>query len=267
MYLRRIIKKLYSILRNEKFYIWNGNYASWTEAQNLSEGYDKESILGKTLGAVLKVKNGEAIYERDSVIFDKVQYSWPLLATLLREYIKNKEELIVVDFGGSLGSTYFQNKQYLKELKLVKWSVIEQNHYVKVGNEKITDHQLKFHETVEESIEKIGYPNVLILSSVLQYLDNPYEWIDKFNKLKIATIIIDRTAFIESMEDRITIQNVPASIYKASYPAWFFIEDKLIKAFSNYQLEMDFDNGFTPPSVLEDGSKVYWKGLILKKNG
>jgi len=48
-----------------------------------STGYDNDMILEKTRLALLKVKNGEAAYERDSVVFEDIQYAWPLLAGLL----------------------------------------------------------------------------------------------------------------------------------------------------------------------------------------
>lgn len=69
-------------LKNNK-YGWHGNYASWQEAKDASSGYDSDEILQKVRNSLLKVKNGEAVYERDSVIFDEIQYSWPLLAGLM----------------------------------------------------------------------------------------------------------------------------------------------------------------------------------------
>lgn len=36
------------------------------------------------LEATLKVKRGEAVFERDSVLFDEIQYSWPVTAALIR---------------------------------------------------------------------------------------------------------------------------------------------------------------------------------------
>jgi len=69
-------------LKNNK-YGWHGDYKSWQEAQSISSGYDSDEILQKVRSSLLKVKNGEAVYERDSVIFDEVQYSWPLLAGLM----------------------------------------------------------------------------------------------------------------------------------------------------------------------------------------
>ena len=73
-------------------------------------------------------------------------------------------------------------------------------------------------------------------------------------------------AFIEGDKERITKQIVPEFIYKASYPAWFLNETKFINAFINdYDLITEFDSGFDPTSVLEDGLKVYRKGFYFKK--
>ena len=49
-----------------------GPFPTWEEASLASSGYDSSLILDKVLSASLKVKNGEAIYERDSVIFDQI---------------------------------------------------------------------------------------------------------------------------------------------------------------------------------------------------
>jgi putative methyltransferase (TIGR04325 family) len=77
----------------------------------------------------------------------------------------------VLDFGGALGSHYFQNKEFLKPIKIKKWIVVEQERYVKVGKEKIADGVLDF----ARSIDEIDHANILIASSVIQYLEKPYE--------------------------------------------------------------------------------------------
>ena len=75
--------RLLRLFSLKKGVTWSGNYTSWAEAQKVSTGYDSQAILEKVKDALLKVKNGEAVYERDSVIFDEIQYSWPLLAGLM----------------------------------------------------------------------------------------------------------------------------------------------------------------------------------------
>src|SRR5688572_21124448 len=79
--------------------MWSGDFKSWENASQKSEGYSSMEILAKVKKAVLKVKNGEAVYERDSVLFDKIEYSWPLLSSLMWVAAKNNNSLKVLDFG------------------------------------------------------------------------------------------------------------------------------------------------------------------------
>lgn len=46
-------------------------------------GYNSDEIIKKVKQFLLKVKSGKAVYERDSILFDKIYYSRPLLAGLL----------------------------------------------------------------------------------------------------------------------------------------------------------------------------------------
>ena len=41
------------------------------------------NIFEKTKQSLLKVKNGEAVYERDSVLFDKKEYPYAIISSLL----------------------------------------------------------------------------------------------------------------------------------------------------------------------------------------
>ncbi len=64
--LNNIIKKL--LFKNK--YGWFGDYHTWGDAVIDTIGYDSDEIFQKVSKASLKVKTGEAVYERDSVIFD-----------------------------------------------------------------------------------------------------------------------------------------------------------------------------------------------------
>jgi putative methyltransferase (TIGR04325 family) len=74
---------LISLLKKNSKYGWKGSYSNWQTAIQHSKGYNASNILQKIKGATLKVKTGEAVYERDSVLFEKIEYSWPLLASLM----------------------------------------------------------------------------------------------------------------------------------------------------------------------------------------
>ena len=246
------------------FNVWSGNYSSWEKAINDSKGYDDELILERCKESLLKVKRGQAAYERDSVVFDKIQYAWPLLACLENIAIENNLCLHLIDFGGSLGSSYYQNRHFLKSLQSFKWIVVEQDHFVECGKQEFKDENLDFNYTIEETIQ-MGEINCLLLSSVLPYLSNPLEWIEKFCNYGFDNIIVDRTSFTSARDHFLTVQQVPAEIYQASYPCWFFNEASLIAKFSEkYELFTDFNDSFTPP-VTVNNHHCYWKGFYFKK--
>lgn len=219
-FFRRLIPPLIlGIIKFRRDKGWNGNYSTWSEALQHCKGYDAPEILEKCRDALLRVKRGEAVYERDSVVFDEVQYSWPVLAALLRCALERNGKLHVLDFGGSLGSSYFQNRQFLPSLKEFSWSIVEQQHFVACGREYFQDGILQFFENPEECLKECQ-PNFLLLSCVLQYLEKPYDWIQRLCGLGLDYVLLDLMPLMDT-HDRLTIQHVDPAIYPASYP-WSF---------------------------------------------
>jgi putative methyltransferase (TIGR04325 family) len=142
MKLEEAVITFYRRMRPKK-YGWFGNYSNWQEALDQCSGYDAVEILERVKTATLKVKNGDAVYERDSVLFDHIEYSWPLVSALLMIGLKNNRQIKVLDFGGSLGSSYFQNRHFLSEFDNVQWNVVEQENYVACGQQFIQDSHLR----------------------------------------------------------------------------------------------------------------------------
>lgn len=219
---------------------FEGEFATWEEACAHSTGYDAENILAKVLAATLQVKQGTAAFERDSVLFGEIEYAWPVVAGLLGVAARNGGRLSVLDFGGSLGSSYFQNRGLLKTLPTVQWNVVEQPHYVKVGQTYIQDEQLRFYPSIHECLTE-NKVNVILLSSVLQYLPDPGNVFLSLLDVGADAVILDRTIINHSISDRIYVQRVPSSICTASYPCRSLSESRLLTATSDrYQLNADF---------------------------
>jgi putative methyltransferase (TIGR04325 family) len=242
--------------------IFSGNYKTWDEALRASTGYDSEVILHKVREALLKVKKGERVYERDSVLFDEIQYSWPLLSALLWVASREGNRLNLVDFGGSLGSSYYQNIKFLSHLRELNWSVVEQIKFVECGKRDFENEHVKFYRNVDECMRD-RHPDTILFSSVLQYIDKPYDLLAAVINKGFKYILIDRTAFIGAGDDRLTVQKVPSEIYPAIYPAWFFNESKFLAFFSkSYELIVDFKSN---DSANIDST---FKGFIFRlKNG
>ena len=227
-----------------KGYGWYGDFSTWEEAKKMTDGYCSESILLKVKESLLKVKNGEAVYERDSVIFDQIDYSWELLSALMWVAAQNGGRLNLIDFGGSLGSTYFQNKRFFDKVKKVSWNIVEQQNYVKVGIESFQNDNLHFYYSISDCCSELGNKiDVILFSGVLQYLENPFEILKEAFGFGIKYIIVDRTGFTLNNKQRITVQKVPSRIYEASYPCRFFSEKDFLACFeeNNYELIADFD--------------------------
>jgi len=203
----------------------SGDYRSWDEAMAVSSGYDSECILQKTRTSLLKVKNGEAACERDSVLFDEVEYAWPLLAGLMWVAARCEGTLNVLDFGGSLGSTYFQNRAFLSALPEVRWNVVEQARHVETGKAWFEDDHLRFYADITDCLAETQ-PNVVLLSGVLQYLERPYTILDRVLALPCEHVIVDRTPFWSGPSDRLCVQTAPPSIYPASFPSWIFSRER-----------------------------------------
>lgn len=203
-----------------------GDYSSWEDAREASTGYDDEAILEKTRIAALAAKRGEAAFERDSVAFSQPEYAWSLLAALMWIAARNGGRLSVLDFGGSLGSSYFQHRVFLDRLDSVRWVVVDQPGHVRVGQREFADERLRFCATIGEATAE-SQPHVVVLSSVLQYLERPHEVLSELLGLECDHLVLDRTTVWDDLRDRLCVQTVPSEIYDASYPCWVFSRGRL----------------------------------------
>ncbi|WP_064710837.1 TIGR04325 family methyltransferase [Rhizobium bangladeshense] len=217
--------------------VFDGPYDSWRSAAAASDGYDAPVILAKVLEATRAVVEGRAAYERDTVIFTEKSYSHPLLAWLLYVASRSDLRLRVVDIGGALGSSYFQNRTALAHLADVKWCVVEQPHFVSAGRTEFEDDRLSFSDSLEEAIDRVK-PDLVLLSGVLQYLEYPLEFLESLLSGGVKFILIDRTAAQFDVAAKPFVQRVPAWIYSASYPIWFLNGNELHDSFARHGYEV-----------------------------
>ncbi|MGK5091297.1 methyltransferase, TIGR04325 family [Deltaproteobacteria bacterium TL4] len=260
---------LLELWRKEFRYGWFGDFRDWESVQKKCHGYEDPQVLEKVKASMLKVKQGEVAYERDSVTFEKKQYSWPVLAALLWIASKNDHCLSVLDFGGSLGSSYYQNFEFVKELRMLQWSIVEQEHFVKCGWDYFQTENLHFYLDLKTCIQEKN-PHVVLLSSVLPYLEHPYGLLTELFQYPLNNILIDRTFVLSEASDRLTIQKVLPQVYNVSYPAWFLSEAKLLDLFekNNYQLIADFDVANEDRlTVKRPYQSAKQKGYLFQKNG
>lgn len=247
---------------------YTGDYASWEEARAVCQkGYAAEDILERTRRATREVVEGRAVFERDSVLFHHAEYNWPLLAALWRQRGMVAGEMGVLDFGGALGSAYFQNRKMLEGMEKVRWCVVEQPHVAACGREEFQTERLLFYDSLEAclSVERIS---VALFASVLGYVPDPWGSLAAVARAGVPMILIDQTLVLEKGdEDRIAVQHVPPSIYKARYPVRLFSERSFERALAPaYRCEACYD-GFDAPVVLSAPWQVgRYKGCLWVRN-
>lgn len=240
------------------------DHPTWASALAAADGYDAMLILEKVKSATQKVERGEAAYERDSMLFDSVEVSWPVLSGLLWAAARDTGRLGVLDFGGSLGTTFRQHKGFLAELDAVRWGVVEQPHYVACGREYFSGGALEFYESVRSCVAELR-PNAAVFGASLQYVEDPFAVLAAVDDSPVTVMIVDRTPFSRLAEDRITVQHVAPTIYDASYPSWVFSEESfLARIGSSWKVAASYDcsEGSTATST---GLELTFKGLILSR--
>lgn len=242
--------------------IYRGDYASFAEARASSDGYEEAVILERTRTALHKVLRGEAAYERDSVTFDTLELPRPLLDLLLRIAAENQGRLSVLDFGGSLGSTYYLCRSALSHLPRLEWSIVELPATVACGQREFSNDQLKFYPDIPACLQE-RRPAVLLLSGVLQCLPDPWAFLREAAAFDFDWIILDRTAFIPADRDRLTVEVVSPRLYPASYPAWFFSRPRFEERVpAGWEIVVEFD---ALDRQLLDGVELTFKGFALRR--
>lgn len=242
---------------------WFNDYKTWQEAEKDCDAFDEYAIHEKLKSATLKVKNGEAAYERDGIIYDQIYQSWPLLSHLMLAASQNSNQLSLIDFGGSLGTTFFQNKKYLYQLEKVQWDVVELGYLIETGKKEIAEKGLDFFYTIEDAIKTNGKHNVLITNGVFPYLEKPYDIFELFKSFNFEYIIIESTYFNYEARDRICMQITNSKAYTAFYPCWLLNYEKVKEFFLHkYIVFAEYLNDI---HFYLDGERVEYKSIVFKK--
>lgn len=238
---------------------------TWDEAVASVRGYGDPDIAARVAEATRSVERGEAAFERDSVLFSEPEYSWPLLAALLHAAAVNGR-LSVLDFGGALGSTYRQHRAFLDGLPDLTWTVVEQAEFVALGQREFQTSCLRFAPTITDAVAGSA-PNVVLLGSSLQYMENPRVVLAELTRSGAGTLVIDRTPLSSSdLDDTLCIQTVPATIYPASYPMWVLSRRRLIADLSpTWRLLAEYESGHGRPRT-SGGREFTWDGLIMARS-
>lgn len=216
-----------------------GPYSDYETALLHSQGYDSSVVLDKVYQGVLAVLNREAAYERDGTAFKKAPETLHL-NNLLSSILKPGDT--VVDFGGGLGGLFINHPSLFKACG--RRVVVEQDSFVGAGQSLCRDFGIAI-EFLNSLSLLDSEPDVLILSSVLSYLPDPFLVLDQAAKLRPKAIIVDRTPVTDSPHLQWFVQDNPGYYREpVSYPVAPIPERLLIDKLDGYTLTRTWTNSF-----------------------
>jgi len=229
--------------------VYKGPYPDWEGAQRATTGYDADFILRRVHNATQRVFAGDADYEQDGSAMSGIPAPGHALPALLLAAALDGGRLSVLDFGGGLGSHFLRWRSSLAPLPDLHWTIVEQAHFAVVGRRLFADLPVvTFVEDVPAAAD--ARPNAVLLSSVLQYLPDPFDAFDRLIALAPRVLVIDRTPLLDAGSALILSQHVPRQLGRASYPIRVLsrsaIEDRLQP---RYMALSQFESSDTPIRV------------------
>jgi putative methyltransferase (TIGR04325 family) len=243
----RLLQRLRNAIFNWGFF---GNYKTFAEALSDSTGYRTEEITRRAAGRLEAQK-------RDALTNHLDPRSQQILAALAVVLSHNPgQTLRVIDFGGGTGHYYYLMRRYLDHLS---WAVLETPEMAAACG-AFANAQLSFHSSTDTLT---GEYDIVIMSSVLNFVEEPLATFRKLSE-RALFCLINRLPLIPSERDRLTIQRVPPSIYRASYPFWFFSENLFLRAIEDtHKVLMRWD--VPQDKYFLDGRVVVSCGLLLER--
>jgi putative methyltransferase (TIGR04325 family) len=234
------------ILKSSSHLEYSGPYATWQEAQQSSVGYDSPFALSKVRAALLDVLNGKKKYERDGTSFDQIPTPYTVRDKLSKLLTPSS---IVVDFGGGLGGTYVNNRDII-DGKCQEYIVIEQKSFCDEGKKIANDFALPVHFVESPQELQLKDVDIVIVSSVLHYINDWKGIVDQLLALNPRHIIVDRQPFTEGNTLIFVQENEGYYEEKVSYPARIINQTEFLSAFQGYVPIETWTSDFDPPDHL-----------------
>ncbi len=247
---------------------WFGELKTWEEAEKAAIGYDAGHILEKMKQSFRELKRGTNVFELDTILYKEKRYNYPLLFSLSWIALQKKSVLNIIDFGGALGSAYYWVKDFLLPTTKLNWNIIEQPHIVAAGKAEFETSSLHFFENFDACF-KLSSPDILLFSSVLQYIPDKGFLYEEIRKRQFSYIIIDRTPYFSNKErpTAISVQKLNDTVYgkETTLPCFIYNKTEIVTELENeYDIVLDNPN-FEDLNYDYHGENFYFRFVLLQR--
>lgn len=118
----------------------------------------------------------------------------------------NSNHLRVLDFGGGGGYHYTLARHVLGNKCDIKWNIVETDSMCKSGA-AISDQSLKFFSDIQSAKADLGFIDLILTSSALQYCPDPLTSLNDLLSISSKYIYITRTPFFKGNKKITSIQS------------------------------------------------------------
>jgi putative methyltransferase (TIGR04325 family) len=191
----------------------------WQTAKLKTSGYEGDATLDslasriESLETPEKLPHDERLVEITKVFRDSTKQN------------KDSQPIRVLDIGGSFGEHFFHLQKLMPE-HFFDWTVLETEGHCAIIPEFLTS--IKGLRFISEPPAIDQHFDIALLSSVIQYVDSPYDLLTM--ALQISdSVIINRLPLSPYAKDRVAIQRPGLLGSKGSYPVHIFSETVFTK--------------------------------------
>lgn len=241
---------------------YQGTYPDWESATAATTGYDDDALIERLIKAARACRQRPGYWEQDGVVYSAIPPDFPLFYAMLLVAAKNTtNRLCILDIGGGLASSYYQCRHYFPPELHLDWRIVEQPRLVIAGRE-FPEKELRYFDSLDAALSE-GRPDIVLMSSVLQYLREPYVVLEQICASGIPYAVIDRHPFSFTRE-LITVQVIPKTLYPASYPSWLFDQKRFFEVIDRTYDRIAEWRGKDPP-IRGRGLGAEFHGLLLRR--
>jgi putative methyltransferase (TIGR04325 family) len=205
--LKILIKKILQICRiinieiihrfNRKVNVYDSCEAAKASLKN--NGYANDELIQNVLSKYKKVffKNSKFLKNLNTYDLNVTRTLIPVLLS------RTREQLNVIDFGGSFGIHYLIARNFLGKEISIKWNVVEQAKIKTEAEKHFANNDLKFFDSIDKAKVDLGIVDLVFTSCTLCYLENPIEQLQDLIKINAKYLCICRNPLNEESEEDI----------------------------------------------------------------
>ncbi len=177
----------------------NQIYGSYDEALALCNG------VGYSMNELTEVVVKKNLAVKELIKKDACLSSEATRTLLGIGFALNSKSIRVLDFGGGGGYHYTLARHALGDECQIKWDIVETESMCQAGVAIANEH-LKFFSNISAAAADLGYVDLILSSSALQYCPDPIEYLKGLLAVSAKYIYITRTPFLNGENTLVSIQ-------------------------------------------------------------